>query len=95
MISRNIFIKKLQKLPTSAILGGHGVAEEPVLAAFAVVAGCVLQTLLTEAAEPVARVGVTHVDVVVALARLAESTCNRFLKAVIMPRPESFVRLFA
>ena len=81
---------------TSTVLGRDGVTEEPVLASLAVVAGRVLQTLLAEAAEPVASVGVAHVDVVVALAGLAEIAWNEksfFMIAVTMQRLNTFGHL--
>lgn len=56
---------------TLAILRHHGVSEVPVFAPLAVVAGGVLETLLAEAAEAIARVRVADIDVVVAHARLA------------------------
>ena len=58
------------------ILCLDGVAEVPVLAPLAVVAGRVLETLLAEATEPVASVRIVHVDVVVALTRLASVSYN-------------------
>ncbi len=57
---------------TLTILSFDRVSVEPVFAPLAVVAERVLQALLAEAAEPVARVGIADVDVVVALARFAE-----------------------
>ncbi len=55
-----------------AILLFDRVSVEPVFASLAVVTERVLQALLAEAAEPVARVGIADVDVVVAFARFAE-----------------------
>ena len=55
-----------------AILLFDRVSVEPVFASLAVVTERVLQALLAEAAEPVARVGIADVDVVVALTRFAE-----------------------
>jgi hypothetical protein len=57
---------------TLTILSFDRVSVEPVFASLAVVTERVLQALLAEAAEPVARVGIADVDVVVALTRFAE-----------------------
>lgn len=57
---------------TLTVLSFHRIAEVPVLAPLAVVAGRVFQALLAEAAEPVAGVRIGHVDVAVALAGLAD-----------------------
>jgi hypothetical protein len=64
------WIKTWEK--TLAILLFDRVSVEPVFASLAVVTERVLQALLAEAAEPVARVGIADVDVVVAFARFAE-----------------------